>query len=292
MSETPVERRLRVLSLGAGVQSTALALMAARGEIPPIDVAVFADTASEPRAVYEHLARLMAPGVLPFRVEIVSAGSLLQEILEACNGTRGAWGRPPLYITNPNGSAGMARRQCTGDYKLDPIHRKVRELAGVKPRSRGPKTVIVEQVIGISLDEAHRQRDARFRWIRNTYPLVDMGMNRGDCHKWLASHGWAAPRSACTFCPYRSDAGWLQMKETDPESWEQAVTVDRALRSYHGVAGFHGQAFLHSTRQPLELVNFGARLAKPKKARQGRLYLPPDETERGFGDECEGMCGN
>ena len=37
--------RLRVLSLGAGVQSTTLALMAAHGEIGPMpDCAIFADT--------------------------------------------------------------------------------------------------------------------------------------------------------------------------------------------------------------------------------------------------------
>jgi hypothetical protein len=36
---------LRVLSLGAGVQSTTLALMAAHGEIGPMpDCAIFADT--------------------------------------------------------------------------------------------------------------------------------------------------------------------------------------------------------------------------------------------------------
>jgi len=37
--------RLRALSLGAGVQSTTLALMAAHGEVGPMpDCAIFADT--------------------------------------------------------------------------------------------------------------------------------------------------------------------------------------------------------------------------------------------------------
>lgn len=49
--------RLRILSLGAGVQSTTLALMAAHGEIGAMpDCAIFADTGWEPKAVYEHLA--------------------------------------------------------------------------------------------------------------------------------------------------------------------------------------------------------------------------------------------
>ena len=67
--------RLRVLSLGAGVQSTTLALMAAHGEIGPMpDCAIFADTGWEPKAVYEHLAWLGSLNVLPFPIHIVSAG--------------------------------------------------------------------------------------------------------------------------------------------------------------------------------------------------------------------------
>jgi hypothetical protein len=47
---------MRVVSLGAGVQSTTMALMAAHGELTPMpDAAIFADTGWEPKAVYEHL---------------------------------------------------------------------------------------------------------------------------------------------------------------------------------------------------------------------------------------------
>ena len=69
--------RLRVLSLGGGVQSTTLALMAAHGEIGPMPhCAVFADSGWEPKAVYEHLRWLMSPNVLPFPVHTVSGGDL------------------------------------------------------------------------------------------------------------------------------------------------------------------------------------------------------------------------
>ena len=55
---------LRSLSLGAGVQSTTVALMAAHGEIGPLpDCAIFADTGWEPQAVYDHFAWLMSPNV-------------------------------------------------------------------------------------------------------------------------------------------------------------------------------------------------------------------------------------
>jgi hypothetical protein len=189
-------------------------------------------------------------------------------------------------VLNPDGTHGMTRRQCTEDYKLDVIYRTVRAIAGIKPRSRGPAHVAVEQLIGISLDEAHRMKDARFRWIRNIYPLVDLGMNRQDCQKKLAAWGWTAPKSACTFCPYHSDAMWLAMKQDDPAAWADAVAVDRALRTHQGVAGFRGHVFLHEERRPLEEIDFAARLARPKRKKQLRLYL-----SGGFGNECEGMCG-
>ena len=45
---------LKILSLGAGVQSTTVALMSAYGEIEKLDACVFADTGWEPQPVYKH----------------------------------------------------------------------------------------------------------------------------------------------------------------------------------------------------------------------------------------------
>jgi hypothetical protein len=275
---------IRVLSLGAGVQSTTLALMMAHGEIPPAEVAIFADTQSEPGAVYAHLARLMAPGVLPFPVRIVSKGSLRQELIEASLGKRGAWGRPPLFLRNPDGSPGMTRRQCTQDYKLDVITRELRAVAGIPRRSRGPKTPAVTQVIGISRDEAHRMRDPLFRWIANEYPLVDRGITRKECLRKLTAWGWPdVPKSACTFCPYHSDDMWLAMQRDDPASFADAVAIDRLLREPGLHLHLRGEAYLHSERRPLELINFGANVAR--RAGDGTEQIDL------FGNECEGLCG-
>ncbi len=47
---------IHIISLGAGVQSSTMALMAAHGEIEPMpDAAIFADTQNEPQRVYEWL---------------------------------------------------------------------------------------------------------------------------------------------------------------------------------------------------------------------------------------------
>lgn len=67
MSDAPA---LRILSLGAGVQSTTLALLAAEGRLPRLDAAVFADTGWEPRAVYEHLDRLDRDVLRPAGIDL------------------------------------------------------------------------------------------------------------------------------------------------------------------------------------------------------------------------------
>ena len=87
----PSPIRLRALSLGASVQSTTLALLAAHGEIGPMpDCAIFADTGWEPKAVYDHLKWLMSPNVLPFPVHILTTGNIREQLVEAGNGNRRA----------------------------------------------------------------------------------------------------------------------------------------------------------------------------------------------------------
>lgn len=87
--DAPSPIRLRVLSLGADVQSTTLALLAAHGIVRPMpDCAIFADTGWEPASVYAHLRWLMSPNVLPFPVHIVSAGNIRDNLLDASS--RGA----------------------------------------------------------------------------------------------------------------------------------------------------------------------------------------------------------
>ena len=51
-----MSKKIEVISLGAGVQSSVMCLMAAKGELEPMpDAAIFADTGAEPRKVMEWL---------------------------------------------------------------------------------------------------------------------------------------------------------------------------------------------------------------------------------------------
>jgi hypothetical protein len=271
---------LRVLSLGAGVQSTTIALLSAVGELPPLDVAIFADTGSEPAVVYRHLAWLQTPGLLPFPIHIVKAGavSLGDGMLAAMNGGggRGFHARPPLFVRNPDGTKGMVRRQCTGDYKIDPIEKEVRRLLGLKVRQRWPKTLVAEQWIGISRDEASRMRDSPRAAVVFRYPLIERGWSRNNCLDWLAANGYPTPpKSACTFCPFHSDRAWRELRDTDAAGWNEAVAVDRAVR--HGFKNLKGTMYLHASLVPLEDVD----LSSPAERGQPNM----------FENECAGVCG-
>jgi hypothetical protein len=269
--------RLRILSLGAGVQSTTLALMAAHGEIGPMpDCAIFADTGWEPQAVMEHLRWLMSHNVLPFPVHIVSAGNIRDDLKYAGGG--GRWASVPAFtrtVRRRRVEIGMIRRQCTTEYKVTPIRRKVRELAGLT-RRRSPVHPVVEQWIGISLDEAIRMKPAREAWQVNRWPLIEKRMTRADCLRWLERHDYPLPpKSACIGCPFHSDARWRDIRDHDPSGWAEAVEVDQAIRS--GLRGIRGEVYLHRSAVPLDQADLST------AEDHGQLNL--------WGNECEGLCG-
>jgi len=271
------EPELTVISLGGGVQSSVMALMAARGLLKPMpDYAIFADTGWEPKGVYRHLDWLESQ--LPFPVRRVSKGNIRDDILAGTNSTGQQFSSIPAFIRTLSGKASIAKRQCTREYKLSPIETELRYLLGLGYREIIPRDMFVELWIGISRDEIVRMKPSRESWIRNYWPLIDQGMTRADCREWFAEHYPARvlPRSACIGCPYHSDAEWAEMKLGDKESWADAVFVDAALRTSERAQKFDGEMYLHKSMTPLgDIEQF-------PDARQYSLL---------FGDECEGMCG-
>lgn len=271
---------LRVLSLGAGVQSTTIALMAAVGEIEPPDLAIFADTQSEPAAVLGHLWWLA--GQLPYPLYVVSHGSLDADSTRirtsVKSGFKGVKSLIPAYVLSPDGKPGMMGRKCTLDYKINPIERMLRQLLGIKRVTS--KVVLVEQWIGISIDEAQRMKPSRKPWIKISWPLIDARMSRADCLRWMKEHGYPEPpRSACYFCPFHSDAEWRRMQADEPEEFAKAVEYEKRLsEGYNKSENLRSEgAFLHSSRVPLDEVTF--------KNVPDRLQVSL------FGNECEGLCG-
>ena len=273
------EEQMRILNLGGGVQSTTLYLMALRGEVAPIDCAIFADLGEEPKSVYAHMEWLKSLGGPT--IHVVSAGILGEDLIHGVNSTGQRFASIPAFTAQNEGEPlGKIRRQCTSEYKILPIERFIRrELLGLQKGQR-IKTKLT-QLFGISLDEAGRATRIKSNsphWSEPEFPLCDKMMTRADCVKWLESFGvpHQVPRSACVFCPYKSNHEWLLLRETDPDGWNRAVQIDDALRVEGTVCNrnLNEKLYLHKSCRPLKEVHL-------------------TDSERGqsaFNFECEGGC--
>lgn len=171
---------------------------------------------------------------------------------------------------------GMLWRACTRDYKIQPIKRKVREIMA----EHGAKHVF--QQIGISTDERQREKSSGVKFITNTHPLLELGWSRAMCEQWLISEYDIRPgKSACYYCPYRSNAGWALMKQQDPEQFERACVFDESIREAQGRkvrgAGIVGKLYVWRGYEPLRTANFSPNAG---------------QMDFGFEQECDGMCGN
>ena len=248
---------MKIISLGAGVQSTTLALLAHHREIEPPDYAVFSDTGWEPEAVYKHLDWLES--YLNFPVVRVSAGNLKKNLLDD---TR-EFVAVPFFTSN----GGMGRRECTYEYKIRPLQKFC------KPHASKGNPVISE--IGISTDEWTRMKPSRVKYIENTWPLIDLNMSRNGCKDWLKDKGYIVPpKSSCLGCPFHNDELWRDIKIDSPEEFEETCKVDDAIRD---MPKSNHQQFMHRSCKPLRDVDLRT------MEEMGQLNF--------FDDECEGMCG-
>lgn len=264
----------RILSLGAGVQSTTVLLLAAEGRVPTFDLAVFADTGWEPAEVYATLDRLEREVAEPAGIPLVRVerGNLRNDHL---NGDA-TFTSMPLFVRGQDGREALGRRQCTNEYKLVPIQRKVREVLGAPPREDGvpgrvPAGRVAEVAIGISLDEVHRARDSRVGYQRFVFPLLDLGWTRKDCVRYLDRAGWGdTPKSACVGCPFHGNATWRDMRDNKPDQWADAVAFDEAIRK--GPKGkrsqLKGEQYLHRSLLPLSVAPIDRRSSRDNRNAQ------------------------
>lgn len=270
------KKHVHVLSFGGGTQSTALLLMALKGEINGVipDYIIFSDTGWEPKSIYEWVDKINKHIKEIYGKEIVftNGGNIRKDLIAAAeNNERVA--SLPFFTLADDGSTGMVMRQCTDEYKIKPVAKKVRELLGYKPRQRVKE--VVHMWKGISTDEIHRVKPIPTSWIEAEHPLVEVvDIDRSACIAYVERDGLGTPaKSSCIGCPFHDNTTWLEMKKHDPESWADAVAIDKKIRKMPKI---NGQVFLHRSCVPLDEV-----------------LLAEDQLNIWdmFGNECEGFCG-
>lgn len=277
MSRFNLRPRLPVIvSLGAGVQSTALCLMIEQGLIYPVPLAaIFADTQAEPSAVYKHLEWLEGT-IKSFPIIRTSYGNLSKDSLRVRRSLKSGNLYHLELIPAFREGGGMLQRRCTGHYKIEVVQREIKKLLGLKV-ARKDSGLLAYVWLGITTDEAQRMKPSSASYIKNCYPLIEANMSRQDCLDWMKNNGYPRPpRSACIFCPYHSDEEWLALKTQAPTDFKAAVVYERKFRQAQAKSDLaKGQdVFLHDSLVPLDKVTFST--------------LNPKER---MGNECEGMCG-
>lgn len=286
-----------VISMGAGVQSSCMALMAKHGEIEPMpDFAIFSDTQAEagyrtrnnPKGEREGLYAWLdwLEAQLPFPVYTVTGGDLTAESLKLREGKKGLRAGkkylrhsiPVFGIMDDNRKIAAIGRRCTSDFKIRPFLRELRRRCGVK---RGEKNVVASSWLGISWDEIQRMKDSRDSWVENRFPLIEKKMSRHHCLEWMAKRDYPEPpRSACFYCPFHSNKDWRKLRDNDPLHFQDAIDFDEELRrkNLKYRAGKQMTVYLHNSCKPLGEVDFD------NDEDKGQLTWD-------FNAECEGLCG-
>lgn len=279
--------KLNIISLGLGVQSTALYYMSSIGELPRADYAIFSDLGRESQGTYEYLEYLLdwqkQNNGIPIIVK--NEKNLYAHLVSVKYNKNTCFTAIPAFTKNDDNSTGMLRRQCTSEYKISVVDNTIRDLYGLKPRQRRPKTNVW---IGISLDELERISIPQQSWKHNIYPFIgysidakgnnekiDYGakMTRANIHTWYAKNNLPVPpKSSCVFCPYQSDSRWNEMKTKYPADFEAAVMVDKSIRDATKM-GIHNPIYLHNSLLPLDEVKFNIANELPWGDCSGNCHL-------------------
>ncbi len=261
---------LKVISLGMGVQSTALYLMSSMGyKVPRADVAIFADPQAEHYKTYDMLEWLLDWKEKNNGIKIIvnKDFNLLRDILKAQNSRGVRFASIPAFTEG----GGMVMRQCTGEYKINPVKQSVRKLYNLEKGKRMKRT---EMWLGISLDEIERMKESRMYNIKYFYPLIYHSISRKGCIDFFINNNFPVPvKSSCVFCPYHSNKFWKEIQKENGTAWKQSIKVDKAIRD-SSKRGLRDRLYLHRSCTPLEDIDFD----------DGQL-----EMFEGF--DCEGHCG-
>lgn len=234
---------LRTLSYGGGVQSTALLVLAAGGDID-IDVAIHANVGddSEDPLTIAYLRDHVIPwadGRVDLRVRSHHKRTLREQLL------RGEIKGVHLPIRRSDGGP-PGPRSCTADWKVGVVRKEAQSMGG---EERGHLVHL-----GISTDEAHRaaRKTTDVKWERLCYPLLDLGLSRNDCINVVVDEGLPEPPpSSCFFCPLHTTQAWSEMRRDRPEVFAAAADMERRIN----------ERLASHDRDPVYLSRFGRPLA-------------------------------
>lgn len=210
------EKDWQIMSCGAGVQSTGMLAAMTLGILKRPDVVVMVDSGWEKVATLQYLDAVIRPACQRLGVPLEVIRTPVPSVIDAATGLV----LIPAYRKLAGGKRARLRTYCNQRWKVSPIKRFIRSLGARRATSW----------IGISADEKHRTRQPHQQWLRNRYPLVEMGISTDKCRELTKQVGWSpAPRTACVICPLQAQAEWRQMALEYPGDYQRCIGVDDHL---------------------------------------------------------------
>jgi hypothetical protein len=222
-----------VWSYGGGTQTAAIAVLVLQGKLPRPDVVVMADTGREIQSTWDYLDEVIAPGLasIGLEVQIVSHDYSNYDLWKSDD-----YLLIPAYTTQAG--KGKLPTYCSNEWKQRPIRRWLRQQ----------DINDCDVWLGISTDELERMKPSGLNWYRHVYPLIELvPTTRAQCAALVESFGWPSPpKSRCYMCPNQSPLMWSEMRRTQPEEFEKAVTMEIELQQSDP------DVYLHRAMIPLE----------------------------------------
>lgn len=261
---------IRIISLGGGVQSSALIALAATRDPTfervmggPVVDAVWSNVGddSENPDTGPWVRDVLTPwaaerGVTVHEVAKVRRDGEVRTLLQHVEQSKRSL---PIPVRMSNGAPGT--RSCTVDYKLRVIEKWVK-ARGATPDA--PAAV----AIGFSIDELERAGSGKGMPCQDRrYPLLDLRMSRAACSALnVRTWGQDAPRSSCWFCPMHRPAVWAEMRRDQPDLFAASVDLERMLNRRRSELG----------KDDVYLSRFGKPLDEAVDEAQPALFGAPD----------------
>jgi hypothetical protein len=281
-----MQKGLKIISLGFGVQSSALYFMSSLGILPRCNYAIFADPGAEKESTYDYISYVQQwqqdNNGIP--IIICNEKNLFNDLTSSLQSDKKSGVPIPAFAIDADNKVGMINRQCTGDYKIDLIDKAIRNLYGLKPRFAMPSTEVWK---GITMDEIQRISQPRLKWHNAIYPFIGYRTTYRSVHKmssgflrwdrnqvinWLVDNGFRVPpKSSCVFCPYQKQSEFLRMKEENNSDWHKSLSVDSAIRN----------SINKGVDSPLYLLKSGIPLSEIQPS-----FAAPDLFENNCSDVC------
>ena len=251
---------LKILSCGAGMQSTALALISCaqvKGtvqypQVPRYDAVIYCDLGNEPEWVSDQVRFLETAcreHEIPF---YILRSDLYRDYMNKFGRERVA--AMPFWTLDESGKEGrIARRSCTVDYKILMIQKFFRyQLLGYRPhqRLRTEDVGAHELHIGFSFEEATRSFPSQHKMFQNHFPLIEMKWQRKDTYAYnLDVWGLDTKASACCICPFHKNYFFRHLKLHYPEDYRNVVDFDDMLEKMQPHSLIRNRIYLSRSRK-------------------------------------------